>query len=701
VKAAHPTSRRPSARPPARWADPLLWLRVALALSIVLFLPGLLDPFEGPKAAVVRTLGLGALAAWLVSAPARRRLRWQPLDLAVAGWLGVEFLGTVRSVAPRLSFLGESGQHEGLLTSLGLAGLYLAARWCPPDPRRVRTTLQVAIAAAAAASAYALIQTLGLDPVVWTLTAVYDTGRTFTRPFGPLGHPNLLGVVSAAALAASLPLLLLDQRRRWLLALAAGLLGAVTLLTLSRAAWLGVAAGVFVGAVLQGLAHRADRAAGAAPPERRPARRRTVLFAAAATTAVVLAVLAVAGGALVARFAELLAPGGGSGRSRLEIWKTALACWRARPWLGHGPDTFALVFPRFQTPEYWRFEWATMPIHAHSIYLHTLATRGVLGVAAGAALAAALLAAARTAWGTSPDARRLVAPLLAAIAAIAVAGAFGALGLGGATFLVAISAALASLAERDTPARPRRAPAVPGPRARMLGAATAALAIFWAGGDLLASRAGLAARMERPHLADPASASRAIAAANRAVAIRPQDDALAQLRSEVFFFLALASTEPRPALAEAEVSARRAIELAPLRAANHQALGNVLSLRARLGDPAGLAEAESVWARCFELAPCNALAMLQFVRGELALQRPQAALPLAQRAARLYPQAALAQVMLAQTRLALGDRAAAREALERALAGQWYGEESGRALTRSMLDSLGSARAASQESRRR
>jgi predicted Zn-dependent protease len=70
------------------------------------------------------------------------------------------------------------------------------------------------------------------------------------------------------------------------------------------------------------------------------------------------------------------------------------------------------------------------------------------------------------------------------------------------------------------------------------------------------------------------------------------------------------------------------------------------------------------------------------------------ALPLAQRAVRLYPQAALAQAMLAQTRLALGDRAAAREALERALAGQWYGEESGRSLTRSLLDSLDSARTA-------
>jgi len=694
VTAVHPTSRRPAARAPALWTDPLLWVRAALALSFVVFIPGLLEPFEGPKAAVVRAFGLGALAVWLLSTQDRRRLRWQPLDIAVAGWLGVEILGTVLSVAPRLSLLGDDQQHEGLLTSLGLAGLYVAARWHPPDPRRVRTTLYVAITAAATASGYALIQTLGLDPLVWTRTAIYRTGQTFTRPFGPLGHPNLLGVVSASALAASLPLLLLDRRRRWPLALAAGLLGTVTLLTLSRAAWLGAAAGLLAAAGLWDRAWRDDRTAGATPPGRPFARRRALIVAAAATTAVVLIVLAVAGGALVARFAELLAPGGGSGRSRLEIWKTALACWRARPWLGHGPDTFGLVFPRYQTPDCWRFEWATTYFHAHSIYLHALATRGVLGLAAGAALAVSLLAAARSAWRGSPDARRLVAPLLAAIATIAVAGAFGALGLAGATFLVVTSAALATLAERDDPSQPRRAPAQLGPRAMQLGVATVALGLFWAGGDLLASRAASTARGEQPYLAEPASASRAIAAVDRAVAIRPQDDAIVQLRSEIFFFLALASPKPLPQLAEAETSARRAIELAPLRATTYQALGNILLFRARLGSLAGLAEAESVWVRCFALAPCDALLMLRFVRGELALGRPQVALPLAQRAVRLYPQAALAQAMLAQTRLALGDRAAAREALERALAGQWYGEESGRSLTRSLLDSLDSARTA-------
>jgi tetratricopeptide (TPR) repeat protein len=225
----------------------------------------------------------------------------------------------------------------------------------------------------------------------------------------------------------------------------------------------------------------------------------------------------------------------------------------------------------------------------------------------------------------------------------------------------------------------------------LAGLLAVALAMAWAVGDLLASRAGYVARTAREDLAEPASARRAVAAANRAVAIRPWDDVLAQHRAETFFLLALAGTQPAASLAQAETSARRAVELQPLRDANHQTLGNVLLLRARLGDSSALAAAEREFARCFELAPCNALSMLQLVHGELVLQRPQVALPLAQRAVRLYPQAALAQAMLAQTQLALGDQAAAREALEQALAGQWYGEKAARSLTRRMLDSLGGA----------
>src|SRR4029453_16885856 len=103
---------------------------------------------------------------------------------------------------------------EGLLTSLGLAGLYAAARRSSRDPRAVEDTLEVFVIAACLASLYALAQAAGLDPAPWRGTAEYGPGATFRRPFGPLGHPNLLGVVSAAALPVALIRVMTGSRRR-------------------------------------------------------------------------------------------------------------------------------------------------------------------------------------------------------------------------------------------------------------------------------------------------------------------------------------------------------------------------------------------------------------------------------------------------------------------------------------------------------
>src|SRR5207249_5671785 len=98
----------------------------------------------------------------------------------------------------------------------------------------------------------------------------------------------------------------------------------------------------------------------------------------------------------------------------------ALAAWRARPIVGQGPDLFEMTFPRFQTPIYWRYEWTGLPFHAHSIYLYTLATRGVIGALAALVWVAALTRAGANAW------RRRADPTLAGLVP-AGAGAFAAL----------------------------------------------------------------------------------------------------------------------------------------------------------------------------------------------------------------------------------------------------------------------------------
>src|SRR5262245_46602122 len=300
--------------------------RAALAGSILIFLPGLLEQFEAPKAALVRVLGIAALAWFAFAWTKRPRPRWTALDLVLAAWLTVELISTLASASPLLSVFGDTKQREGLLTSLGLAGVYLATQGA--EPKEARGTLALGLTAAAIAAVYAALQALGLDPTAWAHIATYDRAGPFMRPFGTLGHPNVLGVITAAAAAASAALAFGAERRRWLWGTLAALFLAVTAVTLSRGAWLGALAGVGVATFL------ALRARGLATS-------RAALWLGGAA-AVLLAILWIAGfgPTLLQRLAEVLHPESGSARSRLEIWRIAVRAWQAHPWLGVGPDAF-------------------------------------------------------------------------------------------------------------------------------------------------------------------------------------------------------------------------------------------------------------------------------------------------------------------------------------------------------------------------
>jgi putative inorganic carbon (HCO3(-)) transporter len=674
----------------------MLWVGTALVFSALFFMPGLLEQFETPKIEAVRVCGLGALALALLGGRAGRPRGWRPLDRAVVAWLAVEIVATALSISPRVSLVGETRQREGLLTSTALAGLYFAARDAFARPGRMRAALGLVLALASLVGLYAIVQAAGHDPFQWRREAFY--AGVYVRPFATLGHPNLLGVLTAAA--APIALALAVARRRgawpWLLGGAATLLLMATVLTFSRAAWLGVAVGLAVAASLalreQGRARIAPRA----------------LVAAVAAVMVVVVTMALAGwgGLLARRFAELFTGGGGSGSSRLEIWRTALAAWRARPLFGQGPDLFEMVFPRFQTPAYWRYEWSGLPFHAHSIYLHTLATRGVLGLLAGLAWAATLVGAAAKAWRRAGDAALpgLVPASVGALAALAVAGAFGALGITGALMVVLISALLATAAaatpplagavaeqaalrvpparERPKPvaihgAKGRRrggdgrggAPGPPGQRrwpGRLAAAAVSLVAFLWCFTELRASRAASAAQAFMT-----SAPTRAAQASGYAVALAPHDDRLWRMRAGTLLWLTTVTPEPTALLGEAETAARRAVDLAPARAENHLILARALAAREAQGDTAARAGAEAEFRASLTLAPVDGLSLMEVADYEAMAGRPAPALAAARRAVTLYPDEAEVLAVLAHALLSAGERDSARVALERALRAGW------------------------------
>jgi O-antigen ligase len=652
-------------------------VRIVLWAVILVFVPALLEQFEAPKAMVVRVAGVGALAYLAADAlrppraAAARRWFLQPLDVALVIWLGVEIVCTAASVSPRISLLGDEGQHEGLLTSLGLAGVYFAARRATEGEapaRRAMGLLTTALTALAVAAGYALLQFSRLDPIGWFGTASYalPDASGYVRPFGTLAHPNVLGLAAAAALCACVALGIDQPRRAWGFLAGAVLFSCVVLITLSRGAWIGVLAGLAV-------------VAATAAPAGAVRWRARLLGTGALVIGLALAAAALGphAGMIGERLRELLAPRSGSAGARGEIWRATLAMWLARPWTGQGPDSFALVYPAFQTVEAWRLEWATTYSHAHNAFLHALATRGVLGALAALGWASAAVLTAARALRRRGGERRIAVACSAALTAQLVAGMFGALGIAGAVVGTVLAALLASLASPDrlaagaeamSPARrardgaprptrrsPRQSPParrrpglVPGARA-VAALAAGALVGAWCLADLGASRAAFDAVNWLPQRPGE-SVARSVQSARRAMALDPADDLTAYHASDVLARASLGVENPVPLLEEAEAAARRSVALEPRRFLGHQKLGSVLLRRAQLGDTAALATAIRAFDDALALAPVNALPMLELASGLLDMDRPDLARPYAERAAELYPDQDLPRLILSRVR---------------------------------------------------
>lgn len=180
------------------------------------------------------------------------------------------------------------------------------------------------------------------------------------RVIGTVGSPPYLGCM----LALAVPVAAARAPRALLFILPA------LLATRSKAAILGAIAGACVLMVL-----RSERG-----------RKLWVLAGACGTLAVVLALNR-----------------GASDTIRIQIWKTAWDAFLARPLFGWGPDNFLDAFIQLRPQA-----WIAVAEHggtgaaeaAHNLFLHILATRGLLGMAATVAFA---VAAGRALLNQAPE----------------------------------------------------------------------------------------------------------------------------------------------------------------------------------------------------------------------------------------------------------------------------------------------------------
>jgi O-antigen ligase len=211
--------------------------------------------------------------------------------------------------------------------------------------------------------------TLGIGFLTGTVAqgAVAAMQATFTggRASGTTFHPNILGSVAAAGTTLALAELVATDPRlpRWLtwLALVAGVVALVA--SGSRG---GLAAAAAGGATVIAMAVTA-----------RMRTARPIRATSLAQPLAVMLVAAVAAGALlaaptVARLADLQAPLDPEGREVL--WRASLDLVRERPWLGHGPGTWATAVAAHQ-PNVRTF---ASP-HPHNQHLLWMTEVGALG----------------------------------------------------------------------------------------------------------------------------------------------------------------------------------------------------------------------------------------------------------------------------------------------------------------------------------
>jgi len=417
------TPSSPSRTPPGPAIVPapstraaLLVLQVAAVVVVIAALPIPLfdlDRFTIPKELVV---GAAALAAGLLCLSSARRLSLLMVDLPLGGYLVLSALSAALATNGWLSF-------RALGVSLAGAVLFWCARTLARTGLRrpLLTILGFAIVLGAVtglAQAYGLI-----DTSLASLTRA---------PGGTFGNRNFM----AHLVALGLPLLLflaIEARDRTRFAIGAAgvaLAAAALVLSRSRAAWLGAAAGgIFL--VVEGLW------VGRLWADPR-LRRRVLLLGGMAAAGLVLALVlpnrlnwrsdspyldSLTG---VTNYKE------GSGRGRLIQYGNTLEMAARHPLLGVGPGNWPVFYPRFMSPgdpSYDADDFIPTNPWPSSDWMAVVSERGFPALAlltlVGIATALGAWARVRQSGTKAPEMTDLT--IAATLLAVAVVGSFDAL----------------------------------------------------------------------------------------------------------------------------------------------------------------------------------------------------------------------------------------------------------------------------------
>ncbi len=323
------------------------WLLRAGAILLPLtYWPLTYDHYVLPKLLLARSMVL-ALAVLLVMrwlAAGTIVIKRTPLDVPLLAFLASALVSAVVGINVNVGLFGTYTRYDGALTLITYGALFWLSVQAVEDAKDARGLLRAMLVGAYLVALLAFGQWL-VDTLV---------GRPTPRAYGTLGNANVLG----AYLVMLIPLAYQDLRiassvgRRLLAANVLVTLVVAVVLSASHSAWLGLVAAIVI------------LIAGRQYPQL--SRRGQIVFGAAG-----IAIFAAATPIVFSRITDIA--------QRLGIWGDTLPLIASRPVFGYGPDTFGLVYPRFQSNE-WVLGYPQID-KAHSEVLQVAATQGLLGLA--------------------------------------------------------------------------------------------------------------------------------------------------------------------------------------------------------------------------------------------------------------------------------------------------------------------------------
>jgi O-antigen ligase len=378
------------------------------------------------------------VAAGLLVAPRLWRNSWERLQATTQGRLFLVFvlaeglsliISTIFSSDPQLSLFGTHWRYFGALSQLALlVWAVMAAGSFASQPAALRFALRCCSWGGLLAAVYAVFQFFGVDPLMDPNFYRLILPGQIARPPSSLGHAGYLAGFETVVFFVAFVARTLEPGKRWRLfhfATSAMALIAV-LVSGTRAGVIANVVGLAMICVMQGSSS---------------VRVRVV-------AALLLLVLGAAGLILLTPRARDLRervrqwtedPGG----TRLPVWKDTLGLIAARAILGNGPETFVVVFPRYQSESLSRRYPDFQHESPHNIFLDTAVSQGLAGLVV---LVFGIGLAGWCAWTAPPGTRPAAQLLFAGLIACVVFHQFFVFTLPNAFVFLLLTAALVALA---------------------------------------------------------------------------------------------------------------------------------------------------------------------------------------------------------------------------------------------------------------